>query len=264
MTARFNGYHNATVLTDEALDAWAEGYTENFYKILDPLLLPNELEAAGLYPALDTAIAKCEKVIYRHSMPNPQNVTNKSEEHCRWIDDNWLRIGQNHYIKHELDLAEEKLRYVVDAYNGEESVYEARLWLARTYIRMGRLPEAKKELAAAKKAMDRTAEKKDGDKDSGSKRKKSKYARQKEKQRKKEAKKDAPADFPKRLFNDYHVVMAEYFIASKEYKKGAESLEEALLATRNRKEKARYMYVLAQLYQADIHLGIIQQAKIVD
>lgn len=248
MTARFNGYHNATVLTDEAIDAWAEGHTEDFYKILDPLLLPDPTEATGLFPALDTAITKCERVILRHSMPNPQVVTNKDDEHCRWIDENWLRIGQNHYIKHELEDAEKKLRYVVDAYSGEESVYEARLWLARTYIRMGRLPDAKKELKAAQKAMDRTQESKDGDNGSGKKRKKSKYARQKEKQRKKEAKENAPADFPKRLNNDYHVVMAEYYIASEEYKKGAESLEEAVLVTRNRKEKARYMYVLAQLY----------------
>ncbi|MCG8575797.1 MAG: tetratricopeptide repeat protein [Flavobacteriales bacterium] len=248
MTARYNGYFNAKLIRDEAITAFRDSYTETYHDIIPLDLYPNKKEVVSLFPDLDTAISKCEKVIVRHSMPNPDVVKNKSEEHCRWIDDNWFVIGQIHYIKHEFNDAEEKLKYVIDAYNGQTSVYEAQIWLAKTYIATGDFTNAKKYLNLAKKAMERTADKKDKDDGGSSKKKKSKYQKKKEKERKKKAKKDAPADFPKKLIPDYYAAVAELAIAEENYKMAIENIEKAIENTRNRKRKARYMFVLAQLY----------------
>lgn len=246
MTARYNGYYNAGVIIDDALQSYRNDYQEN-YEIIIPLdLYPGVEDASGLFPDMDDAIERCEKVIVRHSMPNPQRVKNKSEEHCRWIDDNWLVIGQAHYIKREYDAAKEKLNYVSESFNGEESVYEARIWLAKTHIALGEYSEAKIILISVKQSIDRTEEEKNN-KDKDNKKKRSKLDRKRGKKKTKE-KDNSPAPFPKKLEVDYEVAMAELYIAQDENKKAIEHLENAVSQCRNRKRRARYMFALAQLY----------------
>ena len=93
MTARFNGYFNAGLIIDESLKSYRNSYPEDYEKVIPLDIYPGQEDASGLFPELDDAIERCETVIVRHSMPNPQVVKNKDKENCRWIDDNWLVIG---------------------------------------------------------------------------------------------------------------------------------------------------------------------------
>ncbi len=241
MTARYNGYYNAQVIINDALDEFRNGHQENYETIIPLDLYPNEEEAAALNPPLDDAIERCSKVIVRHSMPNPEAVKNKKEENCRWIDDNWLVIGQAYYIKREYDEAKEKLKYVSDNYKGEEAVYEARIWLAKTHIALGEYSEARRVLVLVKNSIEKSEEPKE------KKKRPSKLERERARRagKKKEKK---PAKFPQRLKTDYQIVMAEMYIAEDDYKKAITHLEEGVRLSRNRKEKARYMFALAQLH----------------
>lgn len=246
MTARFNGYYNANVIIDETLESYRMSFHDDYTKKTVPLIVyPTKEDATSLNPQLDEAIAKCEKVILRHSMPNPARTKNKSEEHCRWIDDNWLVIAQVHYMKQEYELAEQKLKYVAATYPWEESVHEARIWLAKTYIAKGNYPEAKRILAEVQVSVDdylgwknmnvfeRLKEKKKGKK-------------QRQKNKKNGVKE--PAMFPKRLMEDFEITQAELYIAQENYTKAIEHLEMGIHYCKDRKRKARYMFVLAQLY----------------
>ena len=99
LTARYNGYFNAGEIVNDALIGYREKTKDDYTKIIELEVYPNEEEATGLFPQMDLAIEKCSKVIYKHAMPNPNVVSDKSEENCAWIDDNWLVIGQSHFVK---------------------------------------------------------------------------------------------------------------------------------------------------------------------
>lgn len=246
MTARYNGYYNAGVIIDESLDSYRNGFTENYNDIIPIDLYPTAEDAPNLYPELEDAIERCSKVIVRHSMPNPQRVKNKKNENCRWIDDNWLVIGQAYYIKREYDEAKEKLKYVSEAdfYRGEASVYEARIWLAKTHTALGEYSEAKRVLAQVEQAIERTENEKDNKE---KKKRPSKLERQRAKKNK-DKKDNGPAPFPKKLKIEYEVALAELYLAQEDYKKATTHLENAVKLGKNRKRRARHMFALAQLY----------------
>ncbi len=243
MTARYNGYYNAGVIIKEGLESYRTAYQEDYNQLLPLDLYPSNEDVANLTPDLEDAIERCSKVIVRHSMPNPQNVRNKKVENCRWIDDNWLVIGKAYYVKRDYEEAKEKLSYISESsfYANEESIFEARIWLARTHIALGEYSEAKRILVALEQDIKDSEEKKDK---SDTKKKKSKLPSS----NKKKDKTKKTVQFPKKLKLEYELAMAELLIAKDEKKKAVEHLEEAVNICRNRKRKARYMFVLAQLY----------------
>lgn len=247
MTARYNGYYNAGVIIDEMLEGYREGYQEDYVNIIPLDLYPTEADVPNVFPELEDAIERCSKVIVRHSMPNPELVKNKSNENCRWIDDNWLVVGQAYYIKREYNEAKEKLLYISesDFYRGEESVYEARIWLAKTHIAMGEYSEAKRVLRMVEQSIKTSESKKE---DKTKKKKPSKLEKQRAKKAGKKKKDDEPAEFPKKLKVDYEIAMTDLYLAQEEDKKAIEHLENAVELCRNKKRRARYLFALGQLY----------------
>ena len=210
MTARFNGYFNAGEIIDQSVLTFRDKYKDDYTELLALQVYPNETEAAGLFPDLDKAIEKCSKVIYRHSMPNPNVVSRKEEENCKWIDDNWLLIGQSHFYKHEFDKAEEKFKYVTKEYTGQSSQYAAKIWLAKIYIANGNYSKAKLQLISVKNDIKNLGQDEDKPlfsfKKDEKKQKKSKYQKKREKLNKKKDKKDCrnykPPCFPERRLNN--------------------------------------------------------------
>lgn len=253
MTARYNGYYNAGVIIDEALFNFRDGYQEDYTQILPLDLYPNEEEVAGMVPALEDAIERCSKVVVRHSMPNPQTVKNKKNENCRWIDDNWLVIGQAYYIKRDYKEAKQKLKHVSESemFRDEESIFEARIWLAKTHIALKEFSEAKRILTNVEQSVKRAEADQEKDK---KKRPKSKYQRKKARKAAKEEKNSKAAEFPKKLKEDFELVYAELYIAQKEYKKAIEHLEKGIELCKKRKKRSRYQFVLAQLYEREGNL----------
>tara|TARA_B110000037_G_scaffold91706_1_gene108250 strand:- start:9665 stop:12319 length:2655 start_codon:yes stop_codon:yes gene_type:complete len=247
MTARYNGYYNARVIIGEMLEGYRESYQEDYIGIIDLDLYPTEVDVPNVFPELEDAIERCSKVIVRHSMPNSELVKNKSNENCRWIDDNWLVVGQAYYIKRDYKEAKEKLKYVAesDFYRGETSVYEARIWLAKTHIAMGEYPQAKRVLRVVEQSIKSTETKKEN---KTKKKKPSKLEKQRAKKAGKKEKDNEPAPFPKKLIVDYEIAMADLYLAQEEDKKAMEHLENAVEVCKDKKRRARYMFALGQLY----------------
>lgn len=243
MTARFNGYYNAGVVIDLSLGGYRDTYVDEYHKLLPLEIYPTEKDASNLFPDMDRAIEKCERVILRHSMPRKKK---KDEEWCRWIDDNWLVIAKAHYFKREYPLAEQKFNYVQKTYNGQESVHEAQIWLAKTYIATKNFSEAKRVLSLVETSVEKAKE--EWEKNIFQKMGEMPKKRQ---EKKKNKKKNivVPALFPKRLLVDYEATVADLHIQQREYKQAIEHLEEAIKVCKDSKRRARYMYVLAQLYQ---------------
>ncbi|MCB9223770.1 MAG: tetratricopeptide repeat protein [Crocinitomicaceae bacterium] len=248
MTARYNGYFNARVIMEESLESYRAAANEDYTHILPVDLYPTKEDIPMIQEKYETALEKCEKVIFRHSMPSSA-TKNKDEENCRWIDDNWFVIGVIHYIRQDYLKAEEVLKFVQEThlYIDQERVHEARIWLAKTYIAMGNFPEAKRYLSFVESDMQAAESNTGKNKVKLSQREKERQKKQDKKDKKNGVKKKAP--FPKELKDDYELTMAEFWIAQKDYKKAIEHLEKAILLVKKKKRKARYEFVLAQLYQ---------------
>jgi tetratricopeptide (TPR) repeat protein len=247
MTARYNGYFNARMIMQESMESYRIAATEDYTKILPLDLFPGKEEIPMIQEKYETALEKCEKVIFRHSMPSSA-TRNKAEENCRWIDDNWFVIGQIHYTRMEYVKAVEIFKFIqeTELYIDQERVYEARIWLAKTHIAMKNFPEAKRYLAQVEIDMEATESAKESWKEMSDREKKKAKERAK-KDKKKGVKKPPP--FPKNLKDDYELTMAEFWIAQEDYKKAIEHLEKGIQLVKKKKRKSRYMFVLAQLYQ---------------
>ena len=134
VTAKYNGYFNANEIINEALLQHIASREENYYKIIPIYQYPNSDESKGLYSEMDTAAAKCELVIGRHSMPAKKTGRNSNAEWCNWIDDNWMTIGWSQFYKRDYESAIEKFEYIEKQYKKNDLVFTASFWKAKTLI----------------------------------------------------------------------------------------------------------------------------------
>ena len=135
-TARYNGYFNARESIKEGVRTYRDQQETDYADLLPLYLSPEEENASVMAPYMEKAVKKSSTVINRHSMEI------KGEEHCRWIDDNYMAIGIAHFYKYDLEEAANVLDYVVENYPDNPRRPEAMIWLIRTYLKMGEPEEA--------------------------------------------------------------------------------------------------------------------------
>ena len=66
----------------------------------------------------------------------------RKTEWCRWIDDNWLVIGQSNFYKRDFEKALKRFIYIEKQYSKEPIKYTSMLWQAKTYIELEDYEEA--------------------------------------------------------------------------------------------------------------------------
>ena len=234
-TARYNGQFNANELLDNSLTTFYSSKKENFYEILPVNLLPNEEESKRMHPAIDTAIAKCSKVIKNHSMPSTEDMYYKDVEHNKWIDENWITIGKALYYKREYKQAKKNFAFVKRLFEKDPSFYAAKLWIAKINIEQRNFADAKLILDDLNSISLEQREKSFKDfipfmKD------------------KSEINEDIPV-ISKKLQFDIYKSYADLAIKRKEYPEAIEGLHSAIRKCPNAREKTRLNFILGQLYQ---------------
>ena len=235
LNAHYNGYFNANELLRQSMISYNSARVENYYELLPIDPMPNEDEVIGMYPAIDTAIAKCKKVITDHSMPNNDRPSRKKEEYNKWIDENWTTIGIASYYRRDYEGALKSFQFVKKFYTNDPSLFVGELWMAKTYLAQGKVTKAKLSLDNLDKAITAEEERKN-EKPS----KKSKF--------KKKKKKEKIAKFPTKIRFDFEKTKAIVAIEKGEPDKAIQHLEEALRHARLNDNKARVHFVLGQLY----------------
>ncbi len=246
-TARYNGYFNANELLRLSLGTFRASLKENFYQTLPIEPLPDEKQVIGLYPAIDTAIVKCTKVIQKHCMPSNDRPSKKKEEHNPWIDENWTTIGIASFYRREYDAAIKNFTFIKKFYSNDPSIYISELWLARCYMETNRLTDAGFSIATLQKAVD--------DQDAKAEEKPEKKRKGSKKKSEKEEVK--PAEFPKSIRFEFEQVKAEYSLRKNEVENAVKYLESSLKYAK-KKQKARVHFIMGQLYET---LGNQEQAK---
>lgn len=241
LTAHYNGYYNANELIDQSMVSYKQARIEDYYSLIPIDPIPGDKEVIGMYPAIDTAIAKCKKVIVNHSMPSNERPSRKKEEHNRWIDENWTTIGIASYYRRDYEGAMKSFQFVRKFYKNDPSLYVGELWMAKTNMAQGNLTEAKFNLDNLDKAILEEEERK------GEKSKK-----------KKKSKKDEIAKFPKTIRFELEKTKAELALLQENKEDAITYLKEALNQARIGDNKARVHFVLGQMYQES---GDLNQAK---
>ena len=257
-----DGLFNANELLNSSLNTFRKSAKEDYYEIIPVELNPNADEVMGMYPAIDTAISKCTKVIVNHSMPSAENPAKKTEENNRWIDENWIAIGRAMYYRRDYDEAIKNFEFVRKFFKKDPSNYVATLWIAKCQLQIGDLSGAQLNLDQLDLAAENTRSGEEASK--GGIEKKKKMSRAAKKRKKAQAKKNKKkeealkeAEFPSSLFFELEKTKGDLAIHRKEYEKAIEFLEKSLEYAK-KKDKARINYVLAQLNQK---LGKNQEAK---
>ncbi len=152
-TAKYNGYFYAQESMKEAKKILDEKYEEDYDKILPVFIYGDEKTAQQVYPQMERIIEKTQLVIKRHNMDvnGRGKKKNKRPELNKWIDNNYLLLGQGYFYKKDYFRASEFLKYVTRKYKDENVVASANNWLAKIYIEKENWNKAMVSLQKAEK-----------------------------------------------------------------------------------------------------------------
>ena len=233
-TARYNGLFNANELLRLSLITYDGSHKDDFYTFLPVNPLPNDKDVIGMYPAIDTAIAKCTKVIEDHSMPNAEDMYYKEAEYNNWIDENWITIGKALYYRRDYEKALKNFEFVKRFFIKDPSTYIAELWIAKIYIELNKYSDAKLILDGLNEIAQEQKKKKFKDFIPFLNRKKGDTAKPTMKQS---------------LQLEIYKAYSDLAMKRKDYEDAIDGLQLAISKTNSPREKARFNYILAQLYQ---------------
>ncbi len=211
MNARYNAYFYSNEYMKESTKKVEKANKDDFTRILPLFIYTNNESAKGYYADFDKTIKKSSLVIHRHAIMNPK-TKEEIPNACRWIDENYMLIGKSHFYKRELFTALEMFEYVAKKYPNPEAKYLGMLWMVRTNTEIGSFSKSEQIIDDLRNA----------------------------------------EDFPKKdkFFQcELAAVSADFYIKKAEYGEAIMQLTKAIVFAKKRMTKARYTYVLAQLYE---------------
>ncbi|WP_340111771.1 tetratricopeptide repeat protein [Maribellus mangrovi] len=219
VTSKYNIYFNAKESVKAGL-ASVDERIENDYTHILPIYKESDPSAVRMVKSdMDYAVAKCSKLIEIHSITKkPKRKKRRTrkyqefasqEEFNKWIDDSYLLMGKAYFYQQNYYAAIDNFSYVVRKYPQEETASEAQVFLIRAYTELERYIEANEVIQAVQ-----TYE-----------------------------------DFPKKYERELALATANYYMKQEEYGNAIKMLDIAIQKTFWRKDKARYQYIIAQLYK---------------
>lgn len=208
-TTHYNFYFNARERVKQASSTLAEAHEDKYDRVLSIFKIGDLNKAKGVFPDLDEAIKKASIAISRHSMDVKGRKDNLIMERNRWIPRCYLVIGQSQFYKHDFWSAIETFQFISSEYKKDEIRPEALIWLTRTYLELGKTTDAEYLLDYLK----------------------------------------ADKEFPVKQRGYYHAVLAQYHLMKKDVSRAIDALEVAASSSGKKDDRARYYFILGQLYQ---------------
>jgi tetratricopeptide (TPR) repeat protein len=220
LTAHYNVYFNGNESLKSGRLKLKKTYKEDYSRMLPVFRYEDEAVASLVASEMDRTIKKCAKTIKTHSITAKPKIDKKSlsreeqafmsqAEYCKWIDNAYLLMGKAHFYKREFETALQTFLLVINKYKSDDTKYEAMLWLAKTYSEIGEYKNAENVLIDLRKVKKYDRE----------------YALQMD------------------LLN------ASMLMKQKNYTEAANRLRKAIENEKNKKEKTRQLFILAQIYQ---------------
>lgn len=219
LTSHYNIYFNGKESLKEGLIRIDRTVEDDYSKLLPIYKSSDPGTGRTASSEMETAVVKASKLIKLHSITKkPKRKKNRTkaykkfaskEEYNKWVDDSYLLMGQAYFYMKNYITAIENFSFVVRKFSDEDSKSEAYVWLIRAYTEMERYNEALEIIQNV-----------DGEK-----------------------------EFPKQLNDEFGLAVADFHIRQNEYKEAIPHLKSAIKASFLDKNKARYKFILAQLYK---------------
>ncbi|GAB5538307.1 MAG: hypothetical protein Salg2KO_04100 [Salibacteraceae bacterium] len=153
-----------------------------------------------------------ERAIEKTSMVVDRHSMDISgKENCKWIDDTWIVMGEANYLKDELVQAKQIFDFTKRKYPDPQIEQLSRYWLARIYTRQGEYVRAGDELRKLENG----------------------------------------TGFPEKRLGELYAFKADYYLQQDRKEEAIEELQKSIANTRNRDEKTRRMFILAQLLRLE-------------
>jgi len=219
LTAHYNVFFNGKMALLEAKKKIEQNCQINYFNLIPvfPYECPNAKSIAT--SKLNRTLEKSAKVISNHSIKakpvfRNSNLTPsqiaflKKKEYNKWIDDSYLLIGIANLYKQDLNKSQRAFHKILDDFKDENTRFDAQLWLIKTYILQESFLDAKSNLQELEKK----------------------------------------PQLPKRLYKEIYLTWTDLYINMKQYDKAIPYLEKGIKLIKNRQEKAKYTFLLAQLY----------------
>ena len=231
LTTHYNVYFNGKESLKEGERKIEEGIQEN-YSLLLPVFEYQDASARAMaFSNMDRTLEKAIKAVKIHSITRkPKRKKNnqsekykefrKKKEYNNWIDDCYLLIGKAHFYKGEYHVSEKAFQFIMREYPDSELIPEAKLWMARSLIDRGKF-------IAGGEILDRLYNEDNLSKD---------------------------------FLLQISALRADQLIRQQEYEDAIPELEQSISLAKNKHKKARFYYLLAQLYQNTGNHGAASQA----
>lgn len=210
-TAKYNGFFYAKESMKEIHSALEEEHEEDYDNILPIFIYSDEESLDALNAQTERIIEKTQKVIALHNMDISKRETKKMKrpEMNKWIDDNYLLLGQGYFYKGNYFKAEEFFKFITRKYEDDNIIAQAHNWLARVYVEKNQYSKAITTLNIA--------------------------AKQKE--------------LEDEIVAETNMIFADIHIKKEEHKEAVAKLQKAISHIEKKKERARPTFILAQLNQ---------------
>ena len=222
-TSKYNVYFNGNEAFKSGMENIYSAHDENFALIL-PMFVYSDKEAAlTSYGDMNRVIEKSEKCVRKHSItvkPNQKKGKKLSDkqkafmnknEYVKWIDNAEMLNGKALTIKQDYYAAVEQFTSIVRQYDDQDTKTEAYIWLARCYTEMEKYDQAQDFLNTITSDMSKVS---------------------------------------KKMMSPLNATQADIMIRQERYTDAIPYLEDAVKTIRrNKRDKVRMMYILAQLYQ---------------
>lgn len=130
-------------------------------------------------------------------------------ESSKWIDDCYFEIGRAYFYKKDYFTAAETFQFTAGRYKDNEVGDKSYIWLIKCYVLLKKYPQAESVINIAL----------------------------------------ASETFPKKHLSELFASVAWYYLEKKNYPKAIEYLEKSVAIERRKNTKARYTYIIAQLYE---------------
>lgn len=220
-TLKYNIYFNGKEAYKRGVNRINSANTDNYNEVLS-LFVDSKEEFSGSGSGdMEKAIQKSAKGIKIHSITKKPSVKKSGsmskkdkefydqKEFNKWIDDCYLLMGKAYFIKRDYLQARQNFEYLVRRFPEDENRHIANLYLVRTFCEQGNFKAAKETLDFI----------------------------------------EAEKELPKEFDGYFSAIYADYFLKQKQYEDAVPKLLRAIKNTKNKKDRLRYMYVLAQVYE---------------
>lgn len=134
------------------------------------------------------------------------------KERVRWIDDAYLVMGKAHFYKQDYISAKRTFEFVSTEFSYNDIALVANLWLVKTYIQTQQYSKA---IALIELLQSKTA---------GLKK------------------------LPTELYRNFDLTIADYYIATKDYRRAIDYLKSGMMETNDSDMRLRCMFILGQIY----------------